>query len=67
MAQGDLKLEQLDMKIIFLHAELDERIYIKQPEGFFQESQENKVCLHKKFLYGLKQSPRQCSSGSTHL
>ena len=30
-----------------------------QPEGFFQECQENMVCLLKKSLYGLKQSPRQ--------
>jgi len=32
---------------------------MKQPEGYIQEDQENKVYLLKKSLYGLKQSPRQ--------
>jgi len=54
VAQDYLELEQLDMKTSFLHDELEERIYIKQPEGFVQEGQENIVCLLKKFLYGLK-------------
>ena len=59
VAQGDFELEQRDVKTIFLHGELEERIYMKQSEGFFQEGQENKLCLLKKSLYGLKQSPRQ--------
>jgi len=59
VAQGDFELEQLDVKTIFLHSELEERIYMKQPKGFFQEGQENKLCLLKKSLYELKQSPRQ--------
>ena len=32
---------------------------MKQPEGYIQEGKENKVCLLKKSLYGLKQSPKQ--------
>src|ERR1700722_14419906 len=32
---------------------------MKQPEGFIPEGDEGKVCLLKKSLYGLKQSPRQ--------
>ena len=55
MAQGDLELEQLDVKIIFLHGEIEERICLK----VVQEGEENMVCLLKKSFYGLKQSPRQ--------
>ncbi|GJX35750.1 retrotransposon protein, putative, ty1-copia subclass [Tanacetum coccineum] len=52
----DYELEQLDVKTAFLHGNLEEVIYMKQPPGY---EQGNKVCLLKKSLYGLKQSPRQ--------
>ena len=58
VAQGDLELEQLDVKT-FLHDELEKRIYMKQPKWFVQEGQENIVRLLKKSLYGLKQTPGQ--------
>jgi len=58
VVQFDLELEQMDVKITFLHGEL-EKIYMKQPESYIQEGKENKVCLLKKSLYRLKQSPRQ--------
>ena len=54
VAQFDLELEQLDVKTAFLHGELEERIYMKQPEGYIQEGQENKVYLLKKSLYECK-------------
>ncbi len=47
------------MKITFLHGELEEEIYMKQPEGFIVPSKEDYVCKLKRSLYGLKQSPRQ--------
>ncbi|KAG8489132.1 hypothetical protein CXB51_017197 [Gossypium anomalum] len=59
VAMHDLELEQLDVKTIFLHRELEEDIYMQQPEGFTVSEKENYVCLLKKFLYGLKQSPKQ--------
>jgi len=59
VAHFDPELEQMNVKIVFLHSELEERIYIKQPEGYIQERQEAKVCFIKKSFYGLKQSPRQ--------
>ena len=37
VTQGGLELEQLDMKTTFLRGGLEERIYMKQPEEFFQE------------------------------
>ncbi|KAK2998464.1 hypothetical protein RJ639_023404 [Escallonia herrerae] len=59
VALYDLQLEQLDVKIAFLHAELEEQIFMCQPEGFMIQGKEDHVCLLKKSLYGLKQSPRQ--------
>ena len=55
----DLELDQMDVKTAFLHGNLEEEIYMEQPEGFIQMESENMVCLLKKSLYGLKQSPRQ--------
>nr|GEW78285.1 retrotransposon protein, putative, Ty1-copia subclass [Tanacetum cinerariifolium] len=52
----DFELEQLDVKTAFLHGNLEEVIYMRQPPGY---EQGNKACLLKKSLYGLKQSPRQ--------
>nr|GEU56006.1 retrovirus-related Pol polyprotein from transposon TNT 1-94 [Tanacetum cinerariifolium] len=52
----DYKLEQLDVKTAFLHGNLKEVIYMRQPLGY---EQGDNVCLLKKSLYGLKQSPRK--------
>uniref|UniRef100_A0A2N9FRN5 CCHC-type domain-containing protein n=1 Tax=Fagus sylvatica TaxID=28930 RepID=A0A2N9FRN5_FAGSY len=59
VADQDLELEQLDVKTAFLHGNLEEEIFMEQPEGFKQPGTENLVCRLKKSLYGLKQSPRQ--------
>ena len=53
-ARMDIKVEQLDVKTTFLHGDLEEEIYMQQPEGFIKKGKENLVCLLKKSLYGLK-------------
>ena len=55
----DLELEQLDVKTTFLHGDLDEEIFMEQPEGFIQNRNKRFVCKLRKSLYGLRQSSRQ--------
>lgn len=49
----------MDVKTSFLHGNLEEYIYMYQLGGYEDESKKDQVCLLKKSLYGLKQSPRQ--------
>ena len=54
VAMYDLLLEQFDVKANFLHGKLEEKIYMKQSQGFEIEKKEDHVYLLKKSLYGLK-------------
>jgi hypothetical protein len=58
-ANHDLLIHEMDVKTAFLISELDEEIYMKQPEGFVMHGQENMVCRLRKSLYSLKQAPKQ--------
>ena len=58
-ASLDLEIEQMDVKTVFLHGDLDKKIYMEQPKGFIIKGKEDYVCKLKKSLYGLKQVPRQ--------
>ena len=55
----NLEIHRMDVKIAFLNGELNEEIYMEQPEGFIVPGQEKKVCRLVKSLYGLKQAPKQ--------
>ena len=59
-AQYDLTVHQIDVRAAFLHAPTDHEIYMAQPEGFeeFSEDGDKLVYRLKKSLYGLKQSHR---------
>ncbi|KAG6706623.1 hypothetical protein I3842_07G230600 [Carya illinoinensis] len=59
VATEDLFLEQLDVKTTFLNGDLEEDIYMHQPEGFVVQGKEGSVCRLKKSLYGLNKAPRQ--------
>ena len=54
-----LEIHQIDVKTTFLNGDLNEEIYMEQPEGFVVSGQEKKVCRLVKSLYGLKQAPKQ--------
>jgi len=58
-ASYGLIIHQMDVKTTFLNGELDEEIYMDQPEGFIVDGQENKVCRLLKSLYGLKQAHKK--------
>lgn len=49
-------VHQMDVKSAFLHGDLDEEIYMEQPQGFIQDT--SLVCRLRKSLYGLKKAPR---------
>ena len=57
-AQRDLKIHQMDVSTAFLNGELNELVYMKQPQGFVESGKENVVCKLNRSIYGLKQSPR---------
>ena len=59
VAAEDLHLEQLDVKTVFLHDNLEEDIYTMQQQGYIMSAKEQLVCKLKKSLYGLKHAPRQ--------
>jgi hypothetical protein len=57
VAHFDLELHQMNMKATFLNGDLEEEVYMKQPEGFDDNNQ--KACKLRKSIYGLKQASRQ--------
>ena len=52
MAHYDLELHQMDIKTGFLNGNIDETIYIVQPENFESNDSKQLVCKLKRFIYG---------------
>ena len=59
VAHFDFDLHQMDVKMAFLNGNIEEEVYMKQPEGFSSSEGEHLVCKLKKSIYGLKQASRQ--------
>ncbi|XP_073219704.1 uncharacterized protein [Cicer arietinum] len=57
-AQMKWKIWHLNVKSTFLNGNLDEEIYVAQPDGFLVKGREEMVYKLHKALYGLKQAPR---------
>lgn len=55
-AAFNLEIEQMDVKTAFLYGEIDEEVYVEQPEGMTDGT--DRVWKLRKALYGLKQAPR---------
>jgi hypothetical protein len=49
----------MDVKMAFLNGDLEEKVYMKQPKGFFMEGKEHMGCRLNKSIYRLKQASRQ--------
>ncbi|MCO5596001.1 hypothetical protein L7F22_050053 [Adiantum nelumboides] len=63
VAIDNMELIQMDVKTVFLHEDLEENIYMVQPNGFEikpkKPSRVELVCKLQKAIYGLTQGSRQ--------
>ena len=52
----------MDIKTAYLNADIEEEIFIQQPEGFekFDKQGNPLICKLRKSLYGLKEYGRNC-------
>jgi hypothetical protein len=55
----DFIVHQMDVVSAYLNGELQDEIYMEQPEGFIDPDQPTKVCKLIKGIYGLKRSGRE--------
>lgn len=55
-AKEGMIVEKIDIKNAYVNSDLDEKVYMEQPEGIEVGNRGEYVCKLKKSLYGLKQS-----------
>ena len=57
-AYHDYEIWQMDVKTAFLNGNIEEELYMMQPEGFVDPRNAGKVCKLQWSIYGLKQASR---------
>jgi hypothetical protein len=57
-AHLDYEIWQMDVKTAFLNGNLEEEVYMIQPEGFTSKESPDRVCKLQRSIYGLKQASR---------
>ncbi|GJU52471.1 putative ribonuclease H-like domain-containing protein [Tanacetum coccineum] len=57
-ATKNMIIYQMDVKTAFLNGDLQEEVFVSQPEGFEDPDNPTHMYRLKKALYGLKQAPR---------
>ena len=57
-ARNGWVVHHLDVKSAFLNGDIQEEVYVKQPQGYEKKNEEYKVYKLLKALYGLRQAPR---------
>ncbi|GKD13575.1 retrotransposon protein, putative, ty1-copia subclass [Tanacetum coccineum] len=62
-AHMNMVIYQMDVKTVFLNGNLQEEVYVSQPNGFVDPDNPNHMYKLKKALYGLKQALRACPRG----
>lgn len=53
-AKNNWQVHHLDVKTAFLNGEINEDVYVSQPEGYKKQGRENLVYKLSKALYGLR-------------
>lgn len=57
-AEFNLFVHHMDVASAYLNGNLEEEVFMSQPEYFIDENNKGKVCRLRKAIYGLKQSGR---------
>nr|GEY94738.1 retrovirus-related Pol polyprotein from transposon TNT 1-94 [Tanacetum cinerariifolium] len=63
-AHKNMVVYQMDVKTAFLNRNLQEDVYVSQPDGFVDPDNPNHVYKLENALYGLKQAPRAWKNGN---